>query len=295
MPRAEMNSIKLGVRQIAATGKPFTITDLQRRTGFNVESIRTEVQRLRQEGLIVTTAVAEREVNQRGAPSSIYCLAKDESRVATLRKSIEEFYAQAPLMRTDEPTSTHFAATVAAIDKALALYGGPRVEELLQQAEEELESARYAEGDENASERLRARLDFEGARIQFARAKYSEALGEFSRLGGILSRCKDHAAARVAKDYMLAAELHGSDREEAGIPWELSRTAETLRERWQDIVSPVSQFMVDVMKRGASRQKEQCEPGGAKQDYEYVGSRVADDEFESLTGHKLQECAAPLA
>jgi len=285
-----MNSIKLGVRQIAATGKPFTITDLQRRTGFNVESIRTEVQRLRQEGLLETTAVAERGANKRGAPSAVYCLAKDESQVAILRKSIEEFYVQTPLTRADEPTSTHFAATVAAIDKALALYGGAGVEELLQQAEEELESARYAEGDEDASERLRARLDFEGARIQFARGKYAEALGEFSRLSDILSRCRDYATARAAKEYMLAAELHGSDRQEDENPWE-----QTLLERCLEIVNPVSQFVVEMMRRSVSRRKEPCQPAVAKQDYEYVGSSVADAEFESLTGRKLQKCTAPLA
>ena len=104
MPAQAMRSeVKFKVRQNALLLGEFTIAQLVRATGLNPESVRTEVQRLRKEGFVVS----ERRPGQREA---LYRLSDDPEKRLALSRSVEAFYPEPPMPVPPRPTSRMYQA-----------------------------------------------------------------------------------------------------------------------------------------------------------------------------------------
>lgn len=155
--RTNYGEVKLKVRRTALVLKEFTVDQLVRDTGLNPNSIRTEIQRLRKKGFITS----ERVPGQRAAK---YRLSEDPEKRLELSRSIEEFYPESPKPVLELPTSRLYEAAVEILDRAESVEGKER-EDLLRQAEIQIEGAWQTEGASQAPELVKAHLLRERGRL----------------------------------------------------------------------------------------------------------------------------------
>lgn len=199
MPIQAIHSeVKFKVRQDALLLHEFTISQLVRTTGLNPESVRTEVQRLKQEGFVVS----ERRPGQREA---LYRLCDDPEKRLALFRSVEAFYPPPP--EPSRPTARLYQAALQSLDQA-EREKGRRREELLKQAAHQLEGAWQAEGAGRAPElvqahllRERGRLAYlQGGNLEQARQLFEQAREKFAAAGL-------ESEVRLVDEYLLCLEV----------------------------------------------------------------------------------------
>jgi len=154
---AEYGEVKFKVRRNALLLREFTIDQLVRATGSNPESVRTEVQRLKQEDFLIS----EQRPSQREA---LYRLSDDPEKRLAISRSVEAFYPEPPEPIPPRPTSRLYQAALSSLDQA-EREKGKRREELLAQAAHQLEGAWQAEGASRASELVQANILRERGRL----------------------------------------------------------------------------------------------------------------------------------
>lgn len=166
--QAPHGEVKFKVRRNVLLLREFTIEDLVQVTGSNPESIRTEVQRLRQEEFVLS----ERRPGQRHV---LYRLSDDPEKRLELSKSIEAFYPKPTTRRTPpQPTSRLYQAAVTTLDQA-EKEKGPEQKKLLEEASHQLKGAWHTEGASRAPELVQAHILREQGRLARLQGKREQA------------------------------------------------------------------------------------------------------------------------
>jgi hypothetical protein len=207
-----MNQVKFKVRYNALILREFTVSDMVRATGLNPESIRTELQRMKQEGLLVAAPHPEKH-DKRGGHPSIYRLADDPEMRLALSESIEAFYP--PLPVDDQPTSRHYASAKQWIDRAQTA-DGPQCKPLLAAAEHDLEIAEQAEGGGLASDSVKAYLQYERARLAYLKGKHELAQELLNSLSQFFMSANNTAMTQKVHEFQLCLTALAHQRELGG-------------------------------------------------------------------------------
>ncbi len=201
--RATMSQVKFKVRYNALLLREFKVSDIVQATGLKPESVRTELQRMKAEGLL--TVGPNNEHNGRGAPPAVYHLTDDPERRLALSESVAAFYP-APVT-INRPSSGAYRKAQQLLDRALNAKGHER-KQLLVGAERALAHATEAEGGEWASEQVKAYLRYESARLRYLQSDYAEAKGEFATLRSVFATLGDDGQAQRAGEFALCADVH---------------------------------------------------------------------------------------
>jgi len=238
MPAQAMHSeVKLKVRQNALLLREFTVSQLVRATGLNPESVRTEVQRLKQEGFVV----AEHRPGQREA---VYRLSDDPEKRLELSRSLEAFYPPPP--ERSRPTARLYQAALHTLNQAEKAKGRQR-EELLAQAAHQLEGAWQAEGASRAPDLVQAHLLRERGRLAYLQGTNLDQAHQ------LLEQAREKFAAaglesevRLVDEYLLCLEARRrigarraiSSAEQARCVLEVMKDAPS--------VGPLAQLLADL-------------------------------------------------
>jgi predicted ArsR family transcriptional regulator len=199
--RATMSQVKFKVRYNALLLREFKVADIVQATGLKPESVRTELQRMKQEGLLV--AGPNGEHTGRGAPPVLYRLTDDPEQRLALSQSVAAFH---PAPSTPErPSSRRYRSAQQLLDRALNSKGAQR-RQLLAQAEQDLQRAAEAEGGEFASEQVKAYLQYEHARLLYLRGDYDSAKREFAGLRRLFATSGDDTMLQRVKEFEVCAE-----------------------------------------------------------------------------------------
>jgi len=175
--KQQMGRVKLRVREVALTLKEFTAEQMIKATGFNSDSVQSEIRRMREDGFL-TAERLNGPVGQRGAPPCIYRITSDPELRLVLAKQVQEFYPKAP--SPTHPTSEHYVNAVARLDE---IEQG-RVNDtdraaLLEECKEELEFAWYEEGE--PKDVIDAYIQRQKGRMEYIKGNYDEAELLFNR------------------------------------------------------------------------------------------------------------------
>jgi chromosome segregation and condensation protein ScpB len=166
--KAEMSEVKFKVRHYALLLREFTVSDLVAATDLNAESIRTELQRMRKEGLLVSERPAKK---QKGHPA-LYKLTSDPEKRLQLSQDVESFFPEPPRPFPPQPTSPHYLVANRIINR-LEMSDYRTVEEQKGALQEVIEHLKLAEHEEDASEELiNAYLNLQRARVEYLMEKY---------------------------------------------------------------------------------------------------------------------------
>jgi len=195
-PQAIHSEVKFKVRQDALLLHEFTISQLVRTTGLNPESVRTEVQRLKQAGFIVS----ERRPGQREA---LYRLSDDPEKRLALSRSVEAFYPPPP--KPSRPTARLYQTALHTLSQAEGEKGRRR-EELLAQAAHQLEGAWQAEGASRAPELVQAHILRERGRLACLQGRLEQARELFNEAREMFAAADLESETRLVDEYLLYIE-----------------------------------------------------------------------------------------
>jgi hypothetical protein len=164
--KQKMNTVKLRVRKNALALRTFTIEEMVKVTGLNPESVRTEVQRMRRDGFLVSETLG-------GKVAKLYRLTSDPKKRLQLSEEIDAFYPE-PVAEI-APTSFHYRRAVALLDEAMSHPRLARADQhkMLTTAREELEFAKEDEGD--ATETVEAFIECQLARLLYLEGQIDDA------------------------------------------------------------------------------------------------------------------------
>lgn len=200
--RTGMGQVKFKVRHNAVLLREFTVADMFRATGLNPESVRTELQRMKQEGLLTSHPHPDKPEKPGGRPV-IYQLTDDPEARLALSESIEAFYP--PLPPADRPTSRHYLWAQRLLNRAQTV-DEPQRSQLLSEAEQALEMAYHAEGGSLAPEPVKAFLQYERARLAYLRGEHEEAERSFTALRGFFLSAQDETMVKRIDEFLLCLE-----------------------------------------------------------------------------------------
>lgn len=196
--RAIRSEVKFKVRRNALLLDEFTIAQLVRATGLNPESVRTEVQRLKREGLVTS----ERRPGRREA---LYRLSDDPEKRLALSRSVEAFYPEPPEPVPPRPTSRLYQAALWSLDQA-EREKDKRREELLAQAAHQLEGAWQAEGASRAPELVQAHILRERGRLAYLQGQREPARELLSQAREAFAAAGLESEVRLIDEYLLYLE-----------------------------------------------------------------------------------------
>jgi chaperonin GroES len=233
-----MSEAKIKVRAAALALGQFTVAQVQRTTGLNPSSIQTELQRMKQDGLLAVVDDAPDGRRRVGAPKT-YEVVAEPSALQQLVASIEAFSPTSAI--PERPTSREYEAAQALLDRALVATPDRRGD-LLRDAEERLEAAEEAELAPLAPKVVQAYLRFERARLYFLREEYVRAEHELNEVYGVFAEAEPRMAQLVNEFQLTLATAR-----DATAPSERSRNVlKTSAERWQALHKEVGDLTADV-------------------------------------------------
>lgn len=244
--RVGMSQVKFKVRYHALLLREFTVADIVSATGLNPESVRTELQRMRQDGLLRSEAQPSTE--ERHGRASLYRLTDDPEARLTLSRSVEAFYPPPP--PNNRPTSRHYQLAQQLLDQALNTTNSQR-HQLLEDAVRALEMAEQAEYDETAS--IKAYFDYERARLAYLRGEYEQAEHAFKQLRERFSASDDQALLRRVEEFLVCVDVQHRfaaqsqpSANEATLGWSL---AQALVEQDYQTDSPITSLLLLVLRQ----------------------------------------------
>jgi len=167
--KQKMGKVKLRVREAALRLREFTVDQMVKATGFNQESVQSELRRMREKGLL--TVGGRTSSGQRGAPICIYRLTDDPEVRLGLASDIEEFFSNPH--QQDTPSSQHYFDAVQLLDEAEEKQDGEIKKHLLQKAQEELDFTWYEEGEPRGA--VAAYLKCQSGRLEYLKGNYDRA------------------------------------------------------------------------------------------------------------------------
>lgn len=168
--KQKMGKVKLRVRETALRLREFTVDQMVKATGFNQESVQSELRRMREKGLL-TVGGRTSSPGQRGAPPCIYRLTDDPEVRLGLASDIEEFFSNPH--QQDTPSSQHYFDAVQLLDEAEGKENDEVKNHLLQKAEEELDFTWYEEGEPKGA--VAAYLKCQSGRLEYLKGNYDRA------------------------------------------------------------------------------------------------------------------------
>jgi len=170
------NEVRFKVRHYALLLEEFTVSQVVGLTGLKGSSVRTEVQRMRREGLVTAS---RQEAHGRGRPPCVYRLTDDPDARLALSKSVEGFYVEtAPRSgKARVPASRHFFQAAELIQGLLGRRAGdPELDGAVEEAAYHLEFAWREEGvGREGTEVVGAFLKREMAKVEALRGNLPEA------------------------------------------------------------------------------------------------------------------------
>ena len=196
--RVVLNEVKVKVRHNAILLQEFTIAELIKLTCLNPESVRTEIQRMKKEGLIISEPGPKQE-GKRGGRAAIYRLSHDPLKRIALAESVEAFH---PISLAEKPTSEHYILAKQLIDQAQFTDPTQRLP-LLADAREELEIAEQAEGGNMASKPIKACLDYEHGRLVYLNKQYEEAHRVFTTLREFFVKSENELMTKQIDEFLF--------------------------------------------------------------------------------------------
>jgi len=192
------SEVKFKVRRNALLLGEFTIAQLVRATGLNPESVRTEVQRLRQEGMIASE-------HEPGRREILYRLSDDPEKRLALSRSVEAFYPEPPEPVPPRPTSRLYQDARQILDQAEREKDERRAA-LVRQAVHQLEGAWQAEGASRAPDLVQAHLLREQGRVACLQGKREQAMERFSQARDKFSVAGAESEIRLIDEYLSYLE-----------------------------------------------------------------------------------------
>ena len=237
-PQAIHSEVKFKVRRNALLLRQFTISQLVRATGLNPESVRTEVQRLKQEGFVVS----ERRPGQREV---LYRLSDDPEKRLELSRNVEAFYPPPP--EPSRPTARLYQAALHTLSQAEKAKGRQR-QDLLAQAAHQLEGAWQAEGASRAPDLVQAHLLRERGRLAYLQGTNLDQAHQ------LLEQAREKFAAaglesevRLVDEYLLCLEIESRERARGArdIPEQVRCVLEVLQDAQQ--VGPLARLLADLI------------------------------------------------
>jgi hypothetical protein len=245
--RAGMSEVRFKVRHNALVLHEFTVADMVRATKLNPESIRTELQRMKQEGLLTSRSHPDKP-SKRGGHPALYELTEDPEARLALSESIEAFYPS--LSPTERPTSRHYLLARQLLDRAQTADTAIQ-NRLLSDAQSHLEMAEQAEGGSLSPEPVKAYLMYERTRLLYLRGKRAEAREEFESLREFFVEVQDETMIRHTDEFLLC--LKAQDRFTGVIPNGMNEVAfarcllDTLTEEAYRTSSPLSSLLLKMV------------------------------------------------
>jgi hypothetical protein len=198
--RAFPNTVRCKVRHKALMLKEFTSKKIIQSTGLNAESIRTELQRMREEGFLVSERRVRNEPGNAGAPEVLYRI-PDYEAARLLAASIEVFSFPA----TEQPTSKYyFAAREMLAQAAAQSVVNP---ELFDETQHNLERAFHAEGGSLASHSIKANLDYEQGLLHYLASNYAKSKEFFERAKDYFQSVVDDALLPRINQYLFCINV----------------------------------------------------------------------------------------
>ena len=242
------SQVKFKVRYNALIFREFTVSDMVRATGLNPESIRTELQRMKQEGLLTSERHPQKH-DKRGGHPSIYRLADDPEARLALSESIEAFYPSLPT--GNEPTSRHYMSAKQTLDLAQTA-DEPECKQLLAAVKDDLEIAEQAEGGSLASDSVKAHLQYERARFVYLKGKHELAQELLNSLSQFFMSVNNTAMTQKVQEFQLYLMALARQRELGGRasmrPDVLARCViQVVKENTYEISSPLALFLVNLL------------------------------------------------
>ena len=171
------NEVKFKVRHCALLSEEFTVSQIVELTGLKSSSVRTEIQRMRKDGLVTAS---RQKAQGRGGPPCVYKLTDDPEARLALSKSVEGFYVE-PIPRPIEarrPASRHFFEAAQLIEDLLfrSRAEDSDLNAVIEEAAYHLEYARREEGvGREGTEIIGAFLNREMAKLEAVRGNLAEA------------------------------------------------------------------------------------------------------------------------
>ena len=174
------NEVKFKVRHCALLLEEFTVSQIVELTGLKSSSVRTEVQRMRRDGLVTAS---RQKAQGRGGPPCVYKLTDDPEARLAFSKSVEGFYIET-IPRSIEarrPASRHFFQAAQLIQDLLTRkVEDSELDAVTEEAAYHLEFARREEGvGREGTEIIGAFLNREMAKLEAVRGNFAEAEGLF--------------------------------------------------------------------------------------------------------------------
>jgi len=193
------NEVNGPVRYWALELGEFTAAQMVGITGFKISSVQTVLDRLCEESLLMPTPQST-DAKKRGRPAVLYRLSEKPEMRLKLTESVQAMLRPAPSY--ERPTSTYYFSARQLIDRAVQAKGPQRLR-LLSEALSDLEVAVEAEGGTQATEMVKARLDFERGRIAYWRGNNSEAREILIRLHRFFTARHDEPMVRSIDEFLL--------------------------------------------------------------------------------------------
>lgn len=223
--KEQMSLVKFRVRDNALTLREFTVAQMINATGLKPESVRTELQRMKQEGLLITEPIPSPQ-GRRGGRPSLYRLTKDPEKRLALARQVESFFPKPPV--PSRPTSRHYLIATRLLDKIAAgeYKDDAERDTLLKQAADALEFAWYDEGEPEGI--LRAYIEKEKARMKYLAGKHDPAETLFQQVkeAFVTAGLSDEAAR--AEEYLACIHVWRRLKQEA--TWDLQGLARAVSE-----------------------------------------------------------------
>lgn len=168
---ARRGQVKFNVRHNALLLHDFTVADMVRATSLNAESVRTELQKMREEGFL-TSQPYPKKSGRPGGQLVVYRLTDDPTARAALAQSIEAFSPPQP--SAELITGQHYLLARQLLNRAQTA-AAPCRAPVLADAAKALVIAAQTEGGSRASERVKACLQYEEARLAYLEGAYQKA------------------------------------------------------------------------------------------------------------------------
>src|SRR5262249_31781324 len=200
--QANLNEVRWKVRHNALVLREFTAKQMIRATNLKPESVRTELKRMKREGLLEAVRMAK-ESPGRGAPPVQYKLPADFKARLRLARSVDTFIGRSSL---DHPSSRQYFSLQQLLDRALTAEATVQAD-LLDKAGRELELAEQAEGGKRASPAVKAHLDYERARLHYLRGEYDRARELFQQLRTFFAEANKKDMLERVDEFLLCLQL----------------------------------------------------------------------------------------
>lgn len=255
----------------------FTAAQMVRLTGFKVSSVQTVLDRLCEEGLLMHTPQPT-DTKKRGRPSVLYRLSEKPEMRLKLTESVQALLRPAPSY--ERPTSVYYFSVRQIVDRAVQAKG-PQRQRLLDEAESDLEAAVAMEGGGQAPDMVKARLDFEQARIAYWGGYNAKAREIFVKLRLFFTERHDEPMIRSIDEFLLLLD-HSDLWQETEPKLRARYLLEVLKNMEYRPESPIAVLLQELIRPLAQSMETEINAQAFKMANEFLQKSLELHKLESL-------------